>query len=175
MYHEKFATRRELAETLSEELDWSTDDTTLYVDLTAQNVFLSIPTNISGESNAEYNGHEVVCMDRIESHEAFRVMEDFARSRPEDQSKLLFRALSRRGPFRMFRYALEDAGLLEEWYAFKNEAYIDLAESILEYSGIDVIDGKIVCNKKSEITIYEAEEDDFEDEDEINSGETPES
>lgn len=166
MYHEKFATRRELAETLSEELDCASDEMTVYVDLTAQNVLLSIPTIISGESNAEYNGHEVVCMDRIDSHEAFRVMEDFARSRPEAQGELLFRALSRRGPFKMFRYALEDAGLLDDWYVFKNEAYTDLAESMLEYSGIDVVNGKIVCNDKSSITIYEAEEDDLEDEDE---------
>jgi len=172
MYHEKFATRRELAETLSEELDFASDEMTVYIDLTAQNVLLSIPTIVSGESNACYNGHEVVCMERIESHEAFRVMEDFARSRPEAQADLLFRALSRRGPFKMFRYALEDAGLLDDWYAFKNEAYTDLAESMLEYSGIDVVNGKIVCNDKSSITIYEAEEDDLEDEDEINSGET---
>jgi len=84
MYHEKFTTRRELAETLSEELDSASDEMTVYVDLTAQNVLLSIPTIISGESNAEYNGHEVV-------------------------------------------------------------------------------DGKIVCYDKSAISIYEAEEDDYED------------
>jgi len=103
-------------------------------------------------------------MEKIDSHTAFRVMEDFARSRPDAEAKILFRALSRRHPFKMFRYALEDTGILNDWYAFKNESYTDLTESMLEYCGIDVVDGKIVCSDKSAISIYEAEEDDLEDE-----------
>jgi len=164
MYHKEFATRRELAKELSEVLDSASDEMTVYIDLTAQDVLLSIPMKISGESNSIYNGHEVVCMEGIDSHDAFRVMEDFARSRPVAQAELLFRALSRRGPFKMFRYALEDAGLLNDWYAYKEEAYTDLAESMLQFFRIDVIDGKIVCTDKSAITIYEAEETKLEDE-----------
>lgn len=157
MYHEKITSRRDLAEVLSDQLDSISDESSVYVDLTAQEVFVHVPVEYTGVTDEEYDGHEVVRMEPFNSNEGFDVMEDFARSRPDALANPLLKALSKSHPFKMFRYALEDSGQLQDWYAFKNKAYADLAEARLEECCIDVVDGKIVCGDKSVVTIYEAE------------------
>jgi len=155
MNPEKIKSRRDLAKVLSDQLDVAFDESSVFIDLTAQDVLVHV--KYIGVSDAEYDGHEVVFIERFNSNEGYEVMEDFARSRPDDQAEPLFEALSRSHPFKTFRYALEDSGQLQDWYAFKNKAYIDLAEARMEKNGIDVVDGKIVCRNKSVVTIYEAE------------------
>jgi hypothetical protein len=163
MIRQKITSRRDLAEELADVLDMASDEMSVFVDLTAQNVLLHVPLCIAGVSDAEADGHEVVYMESFGSSEAFDVMEDFARSRPDDKARPLFEALSRKRPFKMFRLALERTNQLQDWYAFKVDAYVGLAESRLEAEGIDVVDGKIVCADKSAITIYEAEDADDDD------------
>lgn len=158
MYHEKITNRRELAENLSDHLTSVFDGWAVCIDLTAQEIYVRIPSDMTGESDADRDGHEVVWLDPIDSHEGYEVMEDFARSRPEERASRLFDALAQRHPFKTFRRALEYTGQLEDWYAFKNKADADLCEARLEDSGVDVIDGKIVCTNADSISIYMSED-----------------
>ena len=89
-------------------------------------------------------------------------MERFAQSRPETESDKIFRAINRRRPFSNFRYAVEDLGILQEWYDFKNKALEELAEERLRDYGIEFKDGKIVCTKPENITVFECETDEDE-------------
>jgi hypothetical protein len=78
-------------------------------------------------------------IDRIESHEGFEVMEDFAASirQPRTRERLL-EALARKKPFRRFKDAVDsDPHLRERWFAFRDEAYAELANDWLEANGID--------------------------------------
>ena len=60
----------------------------------------------------------------LESHESFRIMEDFAASLPESRRKpRLFDALSRNKPFRHFRDIVHaDLALRDQWFAFRDDA-----------------------------------------------------
>ncbi len=69
------------------------------------------------ESNYAY-------VDRLESYESYRHMEDFTVGLPDGEARLkLEQALIRSKPFRHFRDALEHfPAELEAWYTFKNDA-----------------------------------------------------
>ncbi|MGZ8852047.1 MAG: UPF0158 family protein, partial [Thermoanaerobaculia bacterium] len=51
-------------------------------------------------------------------------------------SEDLHRAIHGRGAFRMFRAVVEDAGVREEWFAFKDQAFREIARLALEELGI---------------------------------------
>ncbi|GAA1885270.1 hypothetical protein GCM10009715_34360 [Paeniglutamicibacter psychrophenolicus] len=63
-------------------------------------------------------------VDRIESYESYRHMEDFTAGLPDGEARTkLEQALVRSKPFRHFRDALEHFPTeLEAWYKFKGEA-----------------------------------------------------
>lgn len=74
----------------------------------------------------------------LESHESFRIMEDFAASLPESplRSRLLD-ALSRNKPFRRFREVVHsDLALRAQWFAFRDDALARYASDWLEAEGI---------------------------------------
>ena len=48
----------------------------------------------------------------------------------------LQRAIHGRGAFRMFRATIEDAGVHEEWFAFKHQALRDIARESLQELGV---------------------------------------
>ena len=60
-------------------------------------------------------------------------------------------------PFSTFRYAVEDLGILQEWYDFKNKVLEGLAEERLRDYAIEFKDGKIVCTNPENITVFECE------------------
>ena len=64
---------------------------------------------------------------------------------------MLFRALEKQRPFAMFRDAVENANLLDQWYAFRDEAYGKLAQEWFDDNGIDFVDGKIIQLKEWKI------------------------
>jgi hypothetical protein len=75
----------------------------------------------------------------LESHESFRIMEDFAASLPASPTKLrLFDALSRSKPFRHFKDVVHsDLALRDQWFAFRDDAYAQYAQEWLEGLGIE--------------------------------------
>jgi hypothetical protein len=80
------------------------------------------------------NPDDYLEVEAMESHDAFRVMEAFAEQLTDTKLQdKLFRALNKRGPFQEFRFVLDNAGdYLQQWYAFKNQQYIDWVAQQIE-------------------------------------------
>ena len=100
------------------------------------------------------NGHEVVSIEPLDSHESYSFMERFALSRPDGRSQRLRDALSMKHPFRMFKDTVDRLGIAEAWYAWRDEALLRYAEESLEFYSIDFIDGRIVCTNKKNVHTY---------------------
>ena len=141
-----------------------------YVDLTDQNAGTHV-NSMYGDPTCEegLNGHELVEIEPKDSHEGYELMERFAESRPDAEAEKLFQALNRRHPFSTFRYAVEDLGILQEWYDFKNKALEELAEERLRDHGIEFKDGKIVCTKSENITVFRCETVEGDEDEELDS------
>jgi hypothetical protein len=74
--------------------------------------------------------------DKFDIHD-WEIMRKFADSVADhERSKDLHRAIHGRGAFRMFRAVVEDAGVREEWFAFKHQAFREIARLALEELGI---------------------------------------
>ena len=74
--------------------------------------------------------------DKFDIHE-WEIMRKYADSVDDEElSETLNRAIHGTGAFRMFRATIEDAGLREEWFAFKLQAVREIARVALEELGI---------------------------------------
>jgi hypothetical protein len=82
----------------------------------------------------EKNREDYMEFEGMESHEAFRVMADFAES--IDHSKLrerLINALNRPKPFRNFKWQIDNSGEFRQvWFDYKNQRYIEWIKDQLE-------------------------------------------
>ena len=106
-------------------------------------------TSLSKEEIQEVRKkHRLIEIDAIPSHIGYGIMEEFAE---QHDNEWLFRALKKRHPFAMFRDAVERANLLDQWYAFRDEAYGKQAQEWLDDNGIDFIDGRIFQLKERKI------------------------
>jgi hypothetical protein len=78
-------------------------------------------------------------LDKLESHRSFEVMERFASSLPESsERRRLLDALSRDKPFRRFREAMRtEPSLRDPWFAFRDEAYGEIARKWIADEGIE--------------------------------------
>lgn len=74
--------------------------------------------------------------DRFEIDE-WRMMEEFAAARDDDShADELLRAIQGRGAFRYFKDTAHRLGLAEEWYAFREERYRQIAREFCQEHGI---------------------------------------
>jgi hypothetical protein len=75
--------------------------------------------------------------DRFEIDD-YRMMERFA-ERVEDEavSATLLRAIRGRGAFRYFRDTVRELGLADEWYAYRDRAYEEIALDWCEANGLE--------------------------------------
>ena len=106
-------------------------------------------TSLSKEEIQEVRKkHRLIEIDAIPSHIGFRLMEEFAE---QHDNEWLFRALKKQRPFVTFRNAVERANLLDQWYAFRDEAYGKQAQEWLDDNGIDFVDGRIIQLKEWKI------------------------
>ena len=167
MFGIKIDSWEKLVSEFAQELDMSNMEAWPYVDLTDQSVGTHVNSNYGDPTCEEgLNGHELVEIEPKSSHEGFEFMEMFAQSRPEAQAGKIYQALNRRHPFSTFRHAVEDLGILQEWYDFKNKALEELAEERLRDYDIEFKDGKIVCTNPKNVTVFECETDEDSDEEE---------
>lgn len=68
------------------------------------------------------------------------MMVSFAQSRDEEQvTRELLDAVQGRGAFRMFRSTVTRHGLLDEWYAFRDASYEEIAVDWLEAHGVPFV------------------------------------
>lgn len=155
MFGDKIDSRDELAMELCEALDMCAENSYPVIDLTGQTVSIVFDSAyVDPEVNEGLHGHEVVDIDPIDSHEGFRIMENFALSRPDGQARRLAYALSMKHPFKRFRMALADIGVTDEWYAYKAEEYLGIAKERLEWNSVDFVDGRIVCGDRKKVCTY---------------------
>ena len=155
MYGDKIDSKDKLAMELCEALDICAENSYPVIDLTDQKVSIVFDSAyVDPGVNEGLHGHEVVDVDPVDSHEGFRIMENFALSRSDEQARHLARALSMKHPFKRFRMALADIGITNEWYAYKAEEYLWLAKERLEWSSVDFVDGRIVCGDRKKIRTY---------------------
>jgi len=77
---------------------------------------------------------------KAESHEAFQIMEDFTEQLSDERMQdNLVRALNRPKPFHNFRFVLdEDNDVLQQWYKFRDAAYLEKAKDFLAENNIKV-------------------------------------
>jgi len=86
------------------------------------------------------NPERFIAVDRIESHESFRIMEDFVDEvKSETVRRRLMRALTgRRKPFRAFKSALEEfPEVRQQWFAYQEEREFAMARDWLAANGIE--------------------------------------
>jgi hypothetical protein len=78
----------------------------------------------------------VALPNKFDIHE-WEIMRRFADNVDDDDlSDELQRAIHGRGAFRMFRATIENAGVREQWFAFKREALRKIAREALEELGL---------------------------------------
>lgn len=133
-----------------------------FLDLTIQNImpypedilepgyrYNEFDTSLSKEEIQEVRKkHRLIEINPIPSYIGYGIMEEFAE---QHDNEWLFRALKKRHPFAMFRDAVENANLLDQWYAFRDEAYGKQAQEWLDDNGIDFVDGRIIQLKEWKI------------------------
>lgn len=82
----------------------------------------------------EENWDNYVEIDRMESHESFKIMADFAEN--VDSRELrdsLINALNKKHPFQNFKWVVDNSGLYrQKWFDFKNQRLIEWVNDQLE-------------------------------------------
>jgi hypothetical protein len=74
---------------------------------------------------------------KLDIHD-YSIMQDFCRSQQDEGLRTrLENSIRGSEAFRRFRATIEQAGLLEKWYAFKNSAYLEIARRWCEENGVE--------------------------------------
>lgn len=136
-------------------------DNRWFLNLTEQEVGIKVnPDYYDPDCLWPNDGDELLEIERIPPHEAFRAMEDFAEKQPRPVAEKLYRALSGNRPFARFKAAADVLDLLQDWYDYQNQWYMEKAEEWMQENGVWFEDGKVVC-KGSTITRFNDREDEY--------------
>ncbi|GAB3641295.1 UPF0158 family protein [Spirosoma arcticum] len=86
------------------------------------------------QQELEANGDDYVKVEAMRSNDSYRVMVDFTEQLTNTSlQEKLFRALNKRGPFREFKFVIDDSGdFREQWFAFKSERYVNWVSRQIE-------------------------------------------
>lgn len=70
------------------------------------------------------NKEDYIVFNPLDSNESFRIMRDFAYDMEDEKfQNKLFDALNMRGPFRNFKYLVDDSDYREDWFKYRHEYY----------------------------------------------------
>lgn len=129
---------------IAEELECYMDGTTAYLDTQTGEVewfsdynseYLGNNEDFKAWWNEEYEGPDdrFVRMPRRWEINDYHIMEDFIESLPDEKAAdSLARAIEGRGAFGRFRAVVDSLGKLDEWYAFKHDAYVQITREWCE-------------------------------------------
>ena len=71
--------------------------------------------------------------EKMDSNQAFRVMEDFTNSLTDENFRTqLFNQLSQRKPFSKVKWAIDNSNYRQNWFDFKEQAYINWVREQLD-------------------------------------------
>jgi len=132
-----------------------------YVDLTEGNItfiqeeYMLEEEDITPKVLSTYNNwekdeiitfleHDLIRIEPLPSWKSFDIMVNFAESCIESKRIRLLSALNRQHPFSVFRHTVEESGLLQQWYDFKNEVEMNLARQWLIEEGLTIQNGRII-------------------------------
>jgi len=89
--------------------------------------------------------------DRFDINE-YSIMERFCSSVEDERvSNRLWRSIQGKGAFRYFRDTVHDCGIVDDWYAFREEAFRAIAIEWLESNGVAYSDEKQGRNSNGNI------------------------
>ena len=85
-------------------------------------------------NKVDENFHEYIRFEGMESHESFSIMEDFISMMADEKIRLRFEdAIGYRKPFQNFKHLLLSyPDLREQWFAYKNQRFIDFVKEQAE-------------------------------------------
>jgi hypothetical protein len=129
----------ELIKTIADEMDIQSEEMETYLDLETGETFIVIDEKYVGvmedepsKEEMEDNPERYRLIPAVSSRDGWQFMADFADNVADRKFHSQFsKALNRKGAFRNFRDVLEEVDLLEEWYAYKNERLLEMAEEWL--------------------------------------------
>lgn len=147
----QITSKEDLIRELAEMLDFSDIESCPYVDLTNQEVSVHLDYSVDPSLKEYIEGHKIVNIESKRSDDEYEIMLAFARSRNDRERKKIIQAISGRRPFRAFDNCVDMLGISDDWYKFKDEAFKQFVEDILEEYEIDFVDGKIVCSNPNRI------------------------
>lgn len=88
--------------------------------------------------NIEREWQEYIIIEKMDSGEAFRVMEQFTDEVDDERLRSdLIKILNRRSPFANFKAEIRESSYLQKWYDFKQARYEDYVRDFLEMNDID--------------------------------------
>lgn len=94
------------------------------------------------EIRGDEAGRYAALPDKEEIHE-YRFLEDFAYAYPDEVvSEDLSEAIRGRGAFRRFKEAVHRLGLTEEWYEYRHQRLLEVAEEWCESNDIPFVKGR---------------------------------
>lgn len=151
--------RNQLIRDVADALDNNMDSISWCIDLTAGEVIpLFDPLLTDNYEACMPEGHRLINIESLTSHESFEIMENFALRWPEEELRSsLCQAIRQRHPFPAFRNAVSRFGIRKEWFAFRNEALQKAAIEWLELHGVDIRNEEVVCTDEAEIYTWRRE------------------
>ena len=95
-------------------------------------------------SEAMDNPDKFLAIDSLDSHESFRIMEQFAGTvKDRSLQRNLIHALERKRPFANFKYVIDNSPMRQKWFDFRDQVYLDLAKEWLDVNASDELKEKI--------------------------------
>ena len=124
-------------ESQSGEIDYYMDKQTGEILQVSSELFGDDEDEIRDE--VEENPDRYIFIEPLLSNESFKIMEDFIDSVSDaEAADALYKALSRRSPFRNFKDTLcEFPEIRQDWFKFHNEALLERAKDWLSSEQID--------------------------------------
>ena len=90
----------------------------------------------------EARSSELVEITALSSSKVFKIMESFAFEQDKKAEKTILDALQQRKPFAHFQAAIDKLGLRQEWYKYKDVAYLEQAKDWALFNDIVFENGK---------------------------------
>lgn len=123
-------------EDIAEELEIASDESSTYYN-TENGEFEYYNEDFSNIDKEEFENEKYIALPSQHDVNEYDMMVEFADTVKDGRkSELLAVALEGRGAFRRFKDTLFRVELVDEWYKFKNEAYIEVARDWCEGYGI---------------------------------------
>ncbi|MBS3811558.1 MAG: hypothetical protein KGY44_06830 [Halanaerobiales bacterium] len=73
----------------------------------------------------------------------YEIMEDFCLSIDDDKlRKIMYNSIQGRGAFRRFEDNVHKYGIIDDWYDFQENVYMEIAKQWCNNHGIKYIEGK---------------------------------